>query len=92
LPRAYQGIAAEMVNDLEDPVAERHPEIARIISALRRAGANEAAMSGSGSAVFGLFSARSAAVRAVKRLEASAGRTILTRTLTRQTYERLAAT
>ena len=92
LARAYQGIAGEMVNDLEAPVAERHPEIARIISALRRAGATQAAMSGSGSAVFGLFSDRSAAATAMKRLPAGSFRTLLTRTLNRQTYQRLAAT
>jgi len=90
--RVYQGIAAEMVNDLETPVAGRHPEIARIISALRRAGATQAAMSGSGSAVFGLFSDRSAAAAAMKRLSAGSFRTLLTRTLNRQTYQRLAAT
>jgi len=82
----------EMVNDLEAPVAERHPEIARIISALRRAGAAQAAMSGSGSAVFGLFSDRSAAAAAIERLLAGSRRTILTKTLNRQTYQRLAAT
>jgi 4-diphosphocytidyl-2-C-methyl-D-erythritol kinase len=91
-PRAFEGIAAEMVNDLEAPVVERHPEIARIISALQRAGATQAAMSGSGSAVFGLFSVRSAAITAMKRLAAASSRTILTRTLNRQTYERLAGT
>ena len=91
LARAYQGIAGEMVNDLEAPVAERHPEIARIISALRRAGAAQAAMSGSGSAVFGLFSDRSAAAAAIRRLPAGSFRTLLTKTLNRQTYQRLAA-
>jgi 4-diphosphocytidyl-2-C-methyl-D-erythritol kinase len=90
--RAYQGIATELVNDLEAPVAERHPEIARIISALRRARATQAAMSGSGSAVFGLFSDRSAAAAAMKRLPAGSFRTVLTKTLNRQTYQRLAAT
>ena len=57
----------EPVNDLEAPVVARHPEIGRIISALRRAGASQAAMSGSGSAVFGLFSSRAGGARAAKR-------------------------
>jgi 4-diphosphocytidyl-2-C-methyl-D-erythritol kinase len=92
LARAYQGIADEMVNDLEAPVAERHPGIVRIISALRRAGAIQAAMSGSGSAVFGLFSDRSAAAAAMKGLCAGSRRTLLTKTINRQTYQRLAAT
>ena len=42
-------------NDLEGPVAARHPEIAAIVRRLRDAGAHHAAMSGSGSACFGLF-------------------------------------
>jgi 4-diphosphocytidyl-2-C-methyl-D-erythritol kinase len=83
---------AEMVNDLEAPVAEHHPEIARIISALRRGGATQAAMSGSGSAVFGLFSSRQPAATAAARLSARSFRTLLTRTLNRQTYQKLAAT
>src|SRR6476646_2609876 len=41
--------------DLERVVAPRHPQIARLAAKLRRAGARQAAMSGSGSAVFGLF-------------------------------------
>ena len=82
----------EMVNDLEAPVVARHPEIGRIISALSRAGASQASMSGSGSAVFGLFSSRPAAIRAQKRLAGPARRTLVTRTIDHRTYQRLAAT
>jgi 4-diphosphocytidyl-2-C-methyl-D-erythritol kinase len=82
----------ELVNDLEAPVIARHPEIGRIISALRRSGASEAAMSGTGSAVFGLFSSRQAAVRAANRLTSASRRTLITRTLSRKTYQTLAAT
>jgi 4-diphosphocytidyl-2-C-methyl-D-erythritol kinase len=82
----------ERVNDLEPAVVARHPEIGRIISALLAAGAFQAAMSGSGSAVFGLFSSRLFAIQAVKRLPAPSGRTLVTRTLNRQTYQRLAGT
>jgi len=42
-------------NDLEAPVAARHPEIALIVTRLRDGGARCAAMSGSGSACFALF-------------------------------------
>ena len=80
----------EMVNDLEGPVAARHPEVSRIISALRRSGASQAAMSGSGSAVFGLFPARPAAVRAARQLEKRSRRVVVTRTLTRAQYRALA--
>jgi 4-diphosphocytidyl-2-C-methyl-D-erythritol kinase len=82
----------ELANDLEAPVVARHPEIGRIISALERRGATQAAMSGTGSAVFGLFTARSAAILAAKRLASASRRTLVTRTLNHQTYQRLAAT
>jgi len=85
-------LARELLNDLEAPVVARHPEIGRIISALRRAGATQAAMSGSGSAVFGLFSSRPAAIRAAAGLASASRRTLVTRTLNRQTYQTLAAT
>jgi 4-diphosphocytidyl-2-C-methyl-D-erythritol kinase len=82
----------DLVNDLEASVAARHPEIGRIISALRRAGAIQAAMSGSGSAVFGLFSSRRTAIRGAKRLESASRRILLSRTVDHRTYQRLAAT
>ena len=44
-------------NDLEAPVERRHPAIGAIRRRLTEAGAELARMSGSGSAVFGLFSA-----------------------------------
>lgn len=42
-------------NDLEAPVTARRPEIGRIVARLRDAGARLAAMSGSGSACYGLY-------------------------------------
>jgi 4-diphosphocytidyl-2-C-methyl-D-erythritol kinase len=44
-----------IINDFEKPVSERHPEIAEVINTLYKKGAVYAAMSGSGSTVFGLF-------------------------------------
>jgi 4-diphosphocytidyl-2C-methyl-D-erythritol kinase len=61
--------AAQMINDLEPPVVRRHPEIGTL-KTVREAGAVAAAMSGSGSAVFGLFRTQSAAVRALKPTQA----------------------
>ena len=84
--------AYEVGNDLEAPVAARHPEIARIVRALRAGRAVQAAMSGSGSAVFGLFERRADAARAAAALASKARRTVLTRTLNRSKYQRLAAT
>lgn len=48
----------ELVNDFELSIATLHPEIARIKQALYDRGAVYAAMSGSGSAVFGIFEER----------------------------------
>ncbi len=60
--------AAGCVNDLEAPVERRHPEIAAVRTVLDEVGAELARMSGSGSAVFGLFRSRTAAVRAGREL------------------------
>ena len=76
-------------NDLQKPVATRHPEIARLVRALRRLGAHSAAMSGSGSAVFGLFGTRPRARRAIRALASATRRTVLTRTVSRAEYRRL---
>jgi 4-diphosphocytidyl-2C-methyl-D-erythritol kinase len=90
LPVPWPSRAAQMVNDLEPPVVRRHPEITAIKGALRESGAVAAAMSGSGSAVFGLFRTRLAAARAVRPLSRNGCRAMLTRTLTRAEYERRA--
>jgi 4-diphosphocytidyl-2-C-methyl-D-erythritol kinase len=88
LPVPWPSRAAQMVNDLEPPVVRRHPEIGTLKAALREAGAVAAVMSGSGSAVFGLFRSRSAAQRAIKSVSRGGSRGLLTRTLTRAEYER----
>jgi len=80
----------DLVNELQAAVVRRHPEVARIAAALRRAGASHAAMTGSGSAVFGLFDRQAAAARAAEVLRARRRRTLLTRTLDRRAYSRLA--
>lgn len=46
---------AELVNDFESSIFKNHPEIAEIKEKMYSAGAYYAAMSGSGSSVFGLF-------------------------------------
>jgi 4-diphosphocytidyl-2-C-methyl-D-erythritol kinase len=91
VPRA----ARELGNDLAGPVGAHYPQITRLISAMGRAGATHAGMSGSGSAVFGLFDRRKDAVRATGSLGSfGAGRgivTMLTRTINRTRYRTLAA-
>jgi 4-diphosphocytidyl-2-C-methyl-D-erythritol kinase len=77
-----------MINDLEPPVVRRHPEIAAVKHQLRELGATAAAMSGSGSAVFGLFRSRAAAARAVKPLSRNGAQVVVTRTLSRAEHER----
>jgi 4-diphosphocytidyl-2-C-methyl-D-erythritol kinase len=77
---------SELRNDLEPAVARRHPEIGRLSHDLRRLGAAYAAMSGSGSAVFGLFESRAAAAAAARALRAAGRRTIVTRTLNRRRF------
>ena len=88
LPVPWPSRAAQMVNDLEPPVMRRHPEITEIKAALRNGGAVASSMSGSGSAVFGLFRTRAAAARLLGPLARGGARTLLTRTLTRAEYER----
>jgi 4-diphosphocytidyl-2-C-methyl-D-erythritol kinase len=90
LPVPWPTRAAQMINDLEPPVVRRHPEIGIVKSQLREAGATAAAMSGSGSAVFGLFRTQAAATRAVKPLSRGGARVHLTRTLSRAEHERRA--
>jgi len=78
----------DRVNDLEKPVAKRHPDIARLVRALKRHGAFQAAMTGSGSTVFGLFSRQSTALDAASALFNAGARTLLTRTVSRRAYRR----
>ena len=53
----WEGIVSLASNDFERPVAGRHPEIRAAIEALEAQDAEIAMMSGSGSAVFGVFDA-----------------------------------
>lgn len=75
-------------NDLQGPVEDHHPIIRRLVRDLSRHGAQWAAMSGSGSVCFGLFSSRTAALAASTALNGRACRTLVTRTQTAREYER----
>ena len=88
VPGPWPSRAAQMINDLEAPIARHHPEIDQMKAALRRAGALAAAMSGSGSAVFGLFQKRRDALLAVERLAGSGWPAVLTESLGRVAYAR----
>jgi 4-diphosphocytidyl-2-C-methyl-D-erythritol kinase len=69
LDMGWPGGPIALANDLEAPVTRRHPTIDDMLGALKRAGATAAAMTGSGSAVFGVFAAGvpRAAIRALER-------------------------
>lgn len=72
-----------LINDLEAPARRRHPGIGEAIDACLAAGARAAAMTGSGSAVFGVFS-EAAAPKAARRLRRPGWLVLDTRTLSRR--------
>jgi 4-diphosphocytidyl-2C-methyl-D-erythritol kinase len=80
----WEGIEAVAVNDFEDVVGRRHPEIPATIVALHEAGAAIALMSGSGSSVVGVFGGADDAEDAAHRLaDRRFGEVVLTRTAER---------
>jgi 4-diphosphocytidyl-2-C-methyl-D-erythritol kinase len=72
-----------VANDLQIPVGRRHDGIGEMVEALRRTGAIASAMTGSGSAVFGLFR-ETAARNAARALARPDWLICLTRTLGRR--------
>ena len=72
-----------LANDLEAPVARRHPEILAMIDVLRREGAPAAAMTGSGAAVYALLPEPQAR-RVASRVKRPDWLVVLTRTLSRR--------
>lgn len=73
-------------NDFEKVVFPQHPELREVKSMLERSRAQYASLSGSGSAVYGLFASRDEAAAAVKRLARQGTRAVVTSTLTRRQY------
>lgn len=63
--------SAELTNDFEQPVFARYPQIRAVKERLLEEGAAFASLSGSGSAVFGVFRDLSAARGAANRIKAS---------------------
>ena len=60
---------AELTNDFEAPILERHPEIAEVKRLLEEGGAEYAALSGSGAAFFGVFEREADALEAAAEAE-----------------------
>lgn len=83
---AWPEAALSVRNDLEPPVARRHPRVAELVGQLEQAGALAAAMSGSGSAVFGLFDSSARAARAARSLASPGLEVLRARTLGRRKY------
>jgi 4-diphosphocytidyl-2-C-methyl-D-erythritol kinase len=86
------GITSWIQNDFERVVFPQHPSLADIKRVLAAEGTPEAALyaslSGSGSALFGLYRTRGDAELARERLRAAKVRSLLTRTLPRGAYWR----
>ena len=91
MPAGWRRTWRGLVNDLEPAVARRHPDIAAMVQRLQRSGALMAAMTGSGSVVFGLFPRRTAAEAARRAARRRGWRTTLTRTIGRAEYARMTA-
>ena len=79
-------VRAGIKNDFEEVVFPEYPELSGGKSALLRAGAKYASLSGSGSTLYGLFASRVAAAQAVARLREQGWAAQLTATLPRRAY------
>ena len=75
-------------NDFEQVVFPKYPELCEVKRVLERTGAFYASLSGSGSAIYGLFRSSSAAASAAARLRRDGIQAVATRTLTRRQYWR----
>ena len=73
-------------NDFERVVFPQYPELCEVKRVLERAGALYASLSGSGSALYGLFASVQAAKKAEARLRKSGFPAVATATLTRRQY------
>jgi 4-diphosphocytidyl-2-C-methyl-D-erythritol kinase len=73
LPRTTNELQKLLVNDLEVVTMRRYPQVRRLKSLLLQEGAIGALMSGTGSAVFGVFGSRQEAERAFHRLRSMDG-------------------
>jgi 4-diphosphocytidyl-2-C-methyl-D-erythritol kinase len=81
-------VRAGIKNDFEQVVFPEYPELSEVKIALERAGAKYASLSGSGSALYGLFASKEAARAAVTRLRRQGWAAQATVTLTRREYWR----
>ena len=73
-------------NDFEQVVFPQYPELREVKRVLEGAGARYASLSGSGSAIYGLFDSRGKALAAAKKLSKAGTRAVVASTLTRRQY------
>lgn len=71
--KRFDKLAGLLVNDLESVTLDRYPKIRLLKDKLLREGAARGLMSGSGSAVFGIFKSRREAQKAFRRLRNEEG-------------------
>ncbi len=79
-------VRAGIANDFERVVFSEHPELGELKRVLERLGAGFASLSGSGSALYGLFADRAKAERAAARLRKMGVSALATTTLSRRAY------
>ena len=73
-------------NDFEQVVFPQYPELLKVKRVLERSGAQYASLSGSGSAIYGLFASREKASAAAQKLNKAGVPAVATTTLTRRQY------
>lgn len=83
--RAAQSPAGALANDFEEIIFHRFPKLAVLKSRLTKVGARDSALSGSGSALFGLFATRQAAEDARDGLGRVEADVFVVSTVTRRT-------
>jgi 4-diphosphocytidyl-2-C-methyl-D-erythritol kinase len=74
-------------NDFESLILPRFPQLAEAKRIMQRSGARVAALSGSGSALFGLFADRGRAQRAALRIRQLGSQVFLARTISRREFQ-----